>query len=365
MRQQNMDKIQETRKVLLENSAWEAIYERYAQEIIKNKNKYGSNSRLFQINKPLLAYSSIGKVKSDSNTTAYDLRFAGQSVGLIEVNKDKEVLLTVSESQAKYSKEKFGFSQSKELRRVNWKLDEDAIRFRRFYIGNESTNRVAIKSPEHRIESELLKEFSKETRRQDKHLCNIQPVRLGGKFFQLTTPLKGSTHIPTLSLTTNENGATGGGIDILARIKHAAFESRVAIIELKDENIENESQKVAMYQALIYATFIAHLLRSRSGKLWWYIFKNYPSDRDKLKDVTDFSDFTKIYNLLDDVPEQLHLDVVTLMPEGHSEEGELDDLTIDELNVKLHLYTLYYKADSKGNPCEFLGTLVDELKPYQ
>ena len=31
MRQQNMDKIQETRKVLWEDSAWEAIYERYAQ----------------------------------------------------------------------------------------------------------------------------------------------------------------------------------------------------------------------------------------------------------------------------------------------------------------------------------------------
>ena len=364
MGKKNSEKVQETRKVLLENLAWEDIYEGYAREIIKNKDKYGSNSRKFQVKSPLLVYSSIGKVKSNSNTTTYDLRFAGQSVGLVEVNKENEVLLSVSDSQAKYAKEKFGFSQSKELKSVAW-THEDAIRFRRFYMRNESTNGVAIKSPEHRIESELLKEFSKGTRKQDKHLCNIQPVKLGGKFFQLTTPLKGSTHIPTLSLTPKKNGATGGGIDILARIKHSAFESRIAIIELKDKNIDNEPQEVAMYQALIYATFIAHLLRSKSGKLWWYIFKNYPSDRDKLKGIKNLSDFAQIYKLLDDVPEAIHLDVVTLMPEGNSKEGELIDLPIEELNVTLHLYTLYYKEDKNGNPCKFFGTLANELKPYQ
>ncbi len=365
MVKKNFEKVQETRKVLLANLSWEAIYEGYAREIIKNKGRYGSNSRKFHVKKPLLVYSSIGKVKSHSNTTAYDLRFAGQSVGLVEVNKENEVLLSVSDGQAKYAKERFGFSQSKKLKRVDWTLHEDAIRFRKFYMGNESTNGVAIKSPEHRIESELLKEFSKGTRKQDKHLCNIQPVRLGGKFFQLTTPLKGSTHIPTLSLTADEKGATGGGIDILARIKHSAFESRLAIIELKDENIDNEPQEVAMYQALIYATFIAHLLRSKSGKLWWYIFKNYPSNRDKLESLKNLSDFTQIYKLLDDVPESIHLDVVTLMPKGNSEEGELIDLLIEDLNVTLHLYTLYYNEDQNGNPCEFFGTLADELKQYQ
>ena len=365
MEQRNYNKPQETSNVLLENTSWEAIYERYAKEIIKNKNKYGINSKRFQVNKPLLVYSSIGKVKSDSNTTAYDLRFAGQSVGLIEVNKEAKVMLTVSESQAKYAKENFNFSLSKELKRVDWKKDADAIAFRRFYLKSESTNEVAIKSPEHRIESKLLDEFSKDSRKQKKLLCNIQPVRLGGKFFQLTTPLKGSTHIPTLSLTEKGNGATGGGIDILARIKHSPFKSRIAIIELKDENVDDEPQEVAMYQALIYATFIAHLLRSRSGKLWWYIFKNYPSKKDKLKEVIDFDDFAKIRKLLDDVPTPIDIDVVTLMPEGPSGEGSLEDIPLEELNVTLHLYTLYYKEDQKGNPCEFVGTLVNELKKYQ
>ena len=120
-----------------------------------------------------------------------------------------------------------------------------------------------------------------------------------------------------------------------------------------------------MYQALIYATFIAHLLRSRSGKLWWYIFKNHPSKKDKLKEVIDFDDFAKIRKLLDDVPTPIDIDVVTLMPEGSSGEGSLEDIPLEELNITLHLYTLYYKEDQKGNPCEFVGTLVNELKKYQ
>ena len=344
----NIEIIRETSRVLLENNAWENIYDRYAKEIIRNRKRYGSNSRLFQVNSPLFVYSSIGKVISRANTTVYDLRFAGQSVGLVEVNKENEVRLTVSAGQAKYAKEKFGFSESKALKRVDWKYDKGAISFRRFFLNNKSTNEVAIKSPEHRIESELLREFSKETRKQDKRLCNIQPVRLGGNFFQLTTPLKGSTHIPSLSLTRNENGATGGGIDILARIKHSAFRSRYAIIELKDENKDNESQEETMFQALIYATFMAHLFRSKSGKYWWRLMKNNPIKDDVLNGIN--------------VPDHIDLDVVTLMPEGSSGEGDLSELELEDLDVTLHLYTLYYKTDEKGNPCEFAGTLVDELK---
>ncbi len=291
LKNDNLEIVKTTSRILYENTVWENIYDRYANEIIRNMSKYGSNSKLFQVKKPLLVYSSIGKVKTSSNTTAYDLRFAGQSVGLIEVNKG-DVLLSVSSSQAEYAKSKFGFSCSSELKRVDWRKDKNAISFRRFFMKN-------------------------------------------------------STHIPTLSLTEKENGATGGGIDILARIKHSAFNSRIAIIELKDENIKNEPQKVAMYQALIYATFLAHLLRSKSGKYWWHIFKNKNCDSH--------------INNIEDVPNHVDLDVVTLMPEGYTDEGDLHDLQIDGLNVSLHLYTLYYKIDHKGNPCEFVGTLVDEL----
>jgi len=365
MKNNNEMKVDETLKVLKENDdvVWE-IYERYAQQIIINKGKYGSNSHLFQVKKPLLVYSSIGKVKCDSSTTEYDLRFAGQSVGLVKVDCSGEVSLTVSESQAKRAKEKFNFVESESFDGVGWEKDE-AIAFRRFYLNNESSKKIAIKSQEHRIESEMLKEFSKRTRKEDKKLCNIQPVRLGGKFFQLTTPLKGSTHIPTISLTPQRNGATGGGIDILARVKHSARDSRLAIIELKDENRKDESQEVAMYQALIYATFIAGLLRSKSGKYWRYIFRDREKRHNELRDVNDFSDFSKIKDMLSEVPDTLDLDVVTLMPKPqiceYSQEGDLSDVKIDDLNVTLHLYTLYYETDAKGNPISFSGTLKESL----
>ena len=368
MKQTNLSTVLKTNEVLInkDNKIWESIYKGYAEQIINNKKKYGQNAKTFQIKCPLLAYSSIGKVKNETKTTAYDLRFAGQSVGLIEVNEDWDgkVKLTVKESQAKYAKDKFHFTNSKSFNRKDWRKDEEAIEFRKFYLGNESTEDIAIKSPEHRIESEMLKEFSKTQRKQNKLLCNIQPVKLGGKFFQLTTPLKGSTHIPTISLTPLKNGATGGGIDILARVKHEAFNSRLAIIELKDENIKNESQEVAMFQALIYATFIANLLRSDSGKLWWYIFKERKGKKDVLNDAINKknNDFSKIYPMLDDVPEHLHLDVVTLMPVGISKEGDFDDIYIDELNVTLHLYSLYYETDERGNPIRFSGTLKEALK---
>ena len=362
MKQTNENTVKDTLEVLSkkQNNDWIKIYQGYAEQIIKNKKKYGTNSSLLQAHKPLIVYSSIGKVKTDSQTTLYDLRFAGQSVGLLQVDKDKKVLLTVTDEQSKYAKYNFGFIDSAPLNKVGWKDDINANKFKQFYSQLKSTDKIIIKSPEHRIESEMLLEFGKARRKEDKKLCNIQPVRLGGKFFQLTTPLKGSTHIPTISLTQKRNGATGGGIDILARIRHPKTRWRLAVIELKDQNRSNESQKVAMFQALIYATFIASLLRSDSGKLWWYLFR----DNYKNKELNNIYglNYSLIKNRLQDVPQKLDLDVITLMPIGESEEGHLDDIDIPELNTTLHLYTLYYDTDINGNPCSFAGTLTDAIK---
>jgi hypothetical protein len=274
----------------------------------------------------------------------FDLRFAGQSVGMLRVNKENQVKLLVSDKQAQYAKDHFHFESSKELKGkgADWRTDKDANSFRLFYYDQKSTEQIAIKSEEHRIENFMLSEFSKQTRKQEKKLCNIQPIRLGGKFFQLTTPLAGSTHEPSFSIN-EKNGATGGGIDILARVKHAPFKSRIAIIELKDENNPNEPQELVMQQALIYATFIAHLLRSKSGEKWWRIFReNYNEGI---------------------IPTHLNLDVVSLMPKGISSEGDLTTIELEELNTSLNLYTLYYTTDNEGNPKEFSGTLKEALLP--
>ena len=332
-------------KEILEDkkSLWQKAYNRYAHDIKANTNKYELNAKKFQVNAPLTVYSSIGKVMTEKSTTAYDLRFAGQSVGEIQVNYKGEVLLYVTEKQASYAKDNFGFKKSSPLDGVDWHKAEAAVDFRKAYQA-DSTQKANVKSEEHRIENFLLKEFAKKTRAEEKKLCNIQPVRLGGKFFQLTTTLKASTHEPTFSINDKnpeKPGATGGGIDIFARVRHSTKESRIAIIELKDENDDKEPQKVVMTQAITYATFVAYLLRSESGKDWYNIFReNFEIEKD--------------------VPEELILDVVTLMPEGTSEEGDLTDIRISD-NATLQLYTLYYKRDKNGNPESFSGTLTEAI----
>lgn len=337
----NQDFVNCTTAILRDNPEWEKIYERYAASIIVKSESYKDNSRKFQVNKPITVYSTIGKVMNGSYIFYYDLRYAGQSIAHIEVDREECVKLYISEKQAIYASDEFGFKDSKKLDGVDWKTDKDAINFRKFYYSQDNIKGIPIKSEEHRIENWILCEFAKRLRSEHKLLCNIQPVRLGGKFFQLTTPLKASTHEPEISLTKERNGANGGGIDILARAVHKDGNSHLAIIELKDENKESESQQDAMFQALTYATFIAHLLRSRSGTEWWKIFnfsKKVPQD------------------------ETIELDVVTLMPEGKSTEGCLDSIDIDHLNVRLNLYSLYYATDTNGNPCSFSGTLTKVIK---
>lgn len=330
-----------TTEILRKNPEWEIIYERYAKSILKNSQKYKENSRKFQVNKPITVYSTIGKVINGTSVFYYDLRYAGQSIAHIEVDRKEQVKLYVSENQAVYARDKFGYENSKKLDGVDWKTDKTAKDFRRFYYSQDNIQGIPIKSEEHRIENLVLREIAKRTRSEHKLLCNIQPVQLGNKFFQLTTPLKASTHEPEISLTKERNGANGGGIDILARTVHKDCSKHLAIIELKDENRESEPQQEAMFQALTYATFIAHLLRSKSGSEWWTIF-----------------------NFSKDIPQEetIELDVVTLMPEGNSTEGCLDSIDIEPLNVRLNLHTLYYAKDANGNPCSFSGTLTSVIK---
>ena len=336
----NNEIVAESLNILDSNPEWEDIYARYAEELTKNQKAYNDGGKKFRRPQSLVVYSTIGKLLGNSSKFSYDLRFAGQSVGGIRVSKDGMVCLYVSGKQSTYAKKYFGFTNSTIRNGEDWHSDT-AREFRTFYGKQNSTNLRNVKSEEHRIESFLLQEFSK-TKSEDKKLCNIQPVRLGGKFFQLTTPFKASTHIPTLSLTSNGNGATGGGIDILARVKHKHVGFRFAVIELKDENKVSECQEKVMHQALIYATFLAKLLRSKSGKYWYNILRPLNSKET-------------------DVPQELVIDVVTLMPSGNSKEGDLKPIEIPELNVTLCPYTLYYTIDQYGNPDKFAGTLRDEL----
>lgn len=354
MEEQYLEIVQKTLSLLEDDKykCWENIYEKYARKILKNIDKYEKVGKTYRLNLPLNVYSSIGRVVEG---ISFDIRFAGQSVGNI-VLKSNKLTLNVTDKQAKYAKDNFGFTDSEPLDYVGWKSKE-AEQFRSFYNTKKSECGCNVKSEEHRIENMLLREFSKKSSK-DKLLCNIQPVKLGGRFFQLTTPLKGSTHVPEISMRKQGKyyiGATGGGIDILARVK-VNGKIMITVFELKDENTKGEPQSMVMQQALIYATFVAKLLRSKaqdlskpynSSILWWSILRENYNNR---RDISD---------------KHLDINVVTLMPYEPNISNENEDLCeipIESLNTTLHLYSMYFERDNKGNPKSFSGSFFEYMK---
>lgn len=336
---------------------WVKAYTEYAKSILKNKEKYNENRGLFRLHFPFYAYSSIGKAKRNSKASIYDLRVCGHSVGTIsaKVNKlkEREVHLSVSKRKINTIKKYFLPIDDKRLDnlvekcgdkkggiKIDWVKDSaNRERFLKLFLNNNFASKKLF-SEEHRIENLLLSEFS--NKKCKKIIGNIQPIKLGHSFFQLTTPISASNHQPTFSMS--KNGASGGGIDILARISHKKNnrDSRIAVIELKDENNSTEPAKDVMFQALSYATFIAYLLKYREdlGEKWWKIFKHNKGSK---------------------LPAEIIIDVVILMPKGNLEEGSLDSINIPEIHATLKPYTLYYEIDKNRLISGFSGTLYDEL----
>lgn len=331
----NFEIVKKASELLKENLEWDERYANYAKKI--DLDQYARDRKKFRIPSPLNIYSSISRVeKCTKYTTSYDLRHQGQSIGEITV-KNGEVYLNTKgkkESNSKY----FKYYKTWDSDEVKWD-SVDAKNFRKHFKSVKSSSH----SPEHKIEQFLLSEFSKRTRASEKKLCSIQPVRLGGLFFQMPTPIKASDHNKDIDYSKQY----GGGIDILARIKDENNNAKLAIMELKDENKQSEPQKKVMWQALAYATFIAYLLRSKSGTFWW-------------EKVFGF----KEGSLLKDNP--VEIIVATIMPgqegtELPKEELNEEPIEVKDLNVKLIPQTLYFTKDKNGNPTSFYGTLKDNL----
>ena len=336
--------IQSTIDRLSENKKWEERFQGYIHNIVINHQK--KRKRSFRKPEGLSLYSSVG-----SNGKSYDLRFKGQSVATVkETAAEKVKLNPKSHANQKY----FQFDLCKE--EVDWDSTE-ASNFRSFFkkeslkftTEHPKADRKKTKSEEHRVENCLLREFSKQLGKE-KALCYIQPIKLYNLFFQMPTPLKASTHNPTYS-------ERGGGIDILARIKPLKGISRICVMEVKDENKPAESQATAMAQAVTYAVFIAYLLRSKSGQHWWDFFMEKPLTATKEKDGTTRNE----------VPKSLDIDVVTIMPQGTSEEFCDVDILLDELDTTLHCHSLYYDKElfQKDETFIFSGTYPNQLRKWK
>ena len=286
---------------------WEKRYAGYVK-IIKAPKQ---GRQKFNTPKPFSLYGSI----SDAKKKCFKLRFAGQDVATITCEKNK-VLLTES------SKNKC-FGRTTILKDANWNSSE-AKEFRRFFREEMCSDKV--KGKEHRIENCLLTEFSNRCS-EDKSLLYIQPIRLHNRYFQMPVPLRASDHSGIYT-----DGSSTGHIDILARVGKGKH-SRLCVMELKDENKPTEPQRDVMKQALIYATFIAALIRSKTcGDKWWDFFENHkkPNAAKSKK--------------------HLDIDVLTVMPEWDKSQGSEPevfswDVELEELDCTFHCHTLYFDKD--------------------
>lgn len=335
--------IQSTINLLIENKEWEERFDGYIQNIAINHSKIAKRS--FRKPEGLSLYSSVG-----SKGKSYDLRFRGQSVARVVEANGKVELCPRSAANDAY----FGIELDKKVDWNSTKASNFRSSFKKeslnFTSEMTTADRKYPKSEEHRVENCLLREFNKKVG-IEKALCNIQPIKLYGLFFQMPTPLKASTHHPEYQ----RKG--GGGVDILARVKPVKGNSRICVMEVKDENKPSESQAIAMSQAVTYAVFIAYLLRSNSGQHWWDFFMGRTLTAQKKNGTIHISVIKKI-------PKHLDIDVVTIMPNGATEEYYDVEIPLEGLDITLHCHSLYYDGDTfqKNETFRFSGTYPNQLR---
>lgn len=324
--------IKEASRLLEENRekgiGWESKYLKYADDII-GKGAF-NRGELFYVPRPLYVYSKVSNAAKKE--WRYDLRYEGQIIAEVVIDSNKKVSLSISEDVCRRNKNSFNVDTPADV--YDWN-DPVATKFRSLFIN--SVGRNLSRSSERRIESRILAAMDAGSQ----YISNITPVKLFNAYFQMPTPLSAS------KISGGEHcikqTEPSGGIDILARTRHQGEQrSRLCIIELKDENKASESQPMVMEQALAYATFITYLLRSSAGQKWWNILRENDSIDTDIKDV----------------PDELKIDVVTLMPTDNNLTNELTgSYLLKDLNTTLDCHTLYYD----GN-LTFSGSLIDVLK---
>lgn len=245
--------------LLNDNSEWIDRYRQYASYLAENSSKIESLKEGFHQWAPLYLYMNIGLAKGAANS--FSLRYKGQNVAAIKAENGKITLSTKvgSTNYVDTNKKYFGIDLDLEDS-VEW-TSEVAKEFRsQFKHCSIDKNPKVL---EHAFESAFLTELEKDSAAEKlPALCGIQPVKLADICrFQMCTPLKAS------SGSVEHTGASGGGIDILARVGLGSG-SQLCVMELKQA-----PDKDAMKQAVAYAAFLMKLLTDEEcGQTWHNIF---------------------------------------------------------------------------------------------
>lgn len=320
----NSEIIEKTLSEISKDSDWEKRYTKYAKDILKHTDQHKIVTKSAKVKFPLSKYTSISKYKGKKIET--DIRYLGQSVGSLIIKSDGSRIFRKNING--YNDLAKRYPDIPKLEQIEDWSSHKMGRFRSF-LSHIDVEKAKTHSPEHKCENLLLREFH-ETKSKNKSLINIQPITFGGEYVQLTTNLKAS-----------EKGEVsyskkGGGIDIMARVRHTDNKVYIAVLELKDENKTDEPMSVVIQQALSYAVFIAKLLDSDAGPDWMKIF-GYKKQCPHI------------------------IDVVGIIPEGK------ETIIEEEYEVgsfKLRTHTLYFDKEAllSRKKFEFSGSFTDILK---
>lgn len=308
--------ILDVQNLLKEKKEWVERYSNYSELMDANKKIIQDKKKLFNEWAPLHVYMTITGAKGKMD---FSLRYRGQEVGNLIVDKQDNVSISTSQTFNKSNKR--DFECDIELDKNAW-ASQKAASFRQHFRNNRPrTTKAKSRNEEHRVESLLLTEFSKK-KKENKRLFNIQPIKIANLArFQMPTPLKASK-----AQKIEYAGCRGGGIDILCRIGTGKG-TKLCILEVKDENNSNETHKKTVLQGLAYATFIRELLRSESGEKWW-----------------------KIFGFNGNLPEKLDLYVASAMPDKNDDETAFagKSIKIEGSKDVFHLHYLSFKEENNA-----------------
>jgi len=205
--------------------------------------------------RPLSAYVRAGN-GAGKDIFSFSLRFLGQEVASLIVRESK-VYLKISDKTA-LTNNRFFQNLTISAGTYEWR-GKEAQYFRRYFQGVVKKGVFSLHSPEHMIESCIIKEMFRKSRiKFAGTFSGIQPVTLSGFPLQFPLPISGSSGIPK---------ASNGHIDILARRR--AGRVCLSVWELK---APGRYQKTLREVAIYSATVLKMLRDPDLGQKWYKVF---------------------------------------------------------------------------------------------
>ena len=245
------------------------------------------------------------------NSFSFSLRFLGQEVASLTV-RGVHVYLNISAKTGR-TNNRFFKTLIMPAGRYDWR-GKEAQYFRRYFQNAVKRESVGLHSPEHGLESRIIKEMLNKSRSKfGGEFSGIQPVTLSGFPAQFPVPISGSSGVPK---------ATNGHIDILARRRTGRV--CLSVWELKAPG----KYKNTLRQVYIYAVTVLKMLRDPELGQEWY----------------------KVFGFSGKIPAALCVEAVVVVTEDQRKRMEREKAQYDLIkqigNDSIDFFAAYYNEDT-------------------